>query len=273
MKSVGFDRLLTLTALGVVLMLSSHPGMAQQSGQQKADTAVPMPDTSLPPPLTAKDVAGAGSQIAPAELIRAEPKQEAAPVSELVKPDTAPPPAEPVKAEPNQDAAAPAAQRTTAASPPSTTPASDTTDSAVSEKQIDAAVPVPDTSLPPPLTAKDVETPAKQAAPVDIVNDQSKQNAAAPSAEPAKAAAAPVATADSAVADKLRELINSKQFERFVSHKADRAGIEAFYSSHNYAPLWVSSNAGNDRAKAAITYLGAGRCSWPRSERLPDSRS
>ena len=72
--------------------------------------------------------------------------------------------------------------------------------------------------------------------------------------EPAKAVA-PVATADSGVSDKLRELISSKQFERFVSHKADRAGIEAFYSSHNYAPLWVSNNAGNDRAKAAIAYL------------------
>jgi len=115
---------------------------------------------------------------------------------------------------------------------------------------IETRVPVPDTSLPAPLTAKDVQAPPKQAEP--------KQNAAA-AAEPTKTGtvpiAAPVATADSAVSDKLRELISSKQFERFVLHKADRAGIEAFYSSHGYAPLWVSNNAGNDRARAAAAYL------------------
>ena len=120
------------------------------------------------------------------------------------------------------------------------------------ETSVRTAVPVPDTSLPPPLTAKDIEAPAKQAAP--ITKDEPKQTATIPAVEPAKAVA-PVATADSGVSDKLRELISSKQFERLVSHKADRAGIEAFYSSHNYAPLWVSNNAGNDRAKAAIAYL------------------
>ncbi|HET7164692.1 MAG TPA: L,D-transpeptidase family protein [Pseudolabrys sp.] len=120
------------------------------------------------------------------------------------------------------------------------------------ETSVRTAVPVPDTSLPPPLTAKDIEAPAKQAAPV--TKDEPKQTATIPAVEPAKAAA-PVATADGGVSDKLRELISSKQFERFVSHKADRAGIEAFYGSHNYAPLWVSNNAGNDRAKAAIAYL------------------
>jgi L,D-transpeptidase YcbB len=125
------------------------------------------------------------------------------------------------------------------------------------ETSVQTAVPVPDTSLPPPLTAKDLEAPAKQAAPV--IKDEPKQNAAATAAEPAKTGtvptAAPVATADGGIADKLRELISSKQFERFVSHKADRAGIEAFYGSHNYAPIWVSNNAGNARAKAAAAYL------------------
>jgi murein L,D-transpeptidase YcbB/YkuD len=120
-----------------------------------------------------------------------------------------------------------------------------------SEKPVQASVPVPDTSLPPPLTAKDLETSVKQVAPPDIASPSS--------AEPAKAAtaptAAPVPTADSGVADKLRELITSRQFDRLISHKADRAGIEAFYSARNYAPLWVSNNAANVRAKAAIGYL------------------
>jgi murein L,D-transpeptidase YcbB/YkuD len=127
------------------------------------------------------------------------------------------------------------------------------------EKAVQASVPVPDTSLPPPLTAKDFETPAKQAAPADVIKDEPKQNVTAPSVEPAKAATAPAAppaaTADSAVADKVRELVASRQFERLVNHKADRAGIEAFYSAHNYAPLWITNNASNGRAKAAIAYL------------------
>ncbi len=117
-----------------------------------------------------------------------------------------------------------------------------------------ASVPMPDTTLPPPLTAKDVEATPRQAAPV-----APKQDTAAPTAEPAKAAtvpaASPTVTADGGVADKLRELISGRQFERLVSRKADRAGVEAFYNSHNFAPLWVSDNAANERAKAAIAYL------------------
>jgi L,D-transpeptidase YcbB len=128
-----------------------------------------------------------------------------------------------------------------------------------SDQPVQASVPVPDTTLPPPLTAKDVETPAKQTAPTGLLRDEPKQNATAPSAEPDKAAssptAAPVPTADSGVADKLRELITGRQFDRLVNRKADRSGIEAFYSARSYAPLWVSNNAGNERAKAAIAYL------------------
>ena len=121
------------------------------------------------------------------------------------------------------------------------------------EKAIQASVPMPDTTLPPPLTAKDVQEKPSQATPAGPKQD------AAPPAEGAKAAtpaaAAPAATAESGVADKLRELIASRQLERLVNHKADRAGIEAYYSAHSYAPLWVSNNAGNDRAKTATAYL------------------
>ncbi len=125
------------------------------------------------------------------------------------------------------------------------------------EKPAAASVPVPDTTLPPPLTAKDIDAPAKQAAPSAIIKDEPKQNAAAPANEPPKAATANAApsTTGNLVVDKVRELITGKQFDRLVSRKADRAGIEAFYSAHNYAPLWVSNDAGNERAKAAISYL------------------
>jgi len=119
------------------------------------------------------------------------------------------------------------------------------------ESLAQASVPVPDTSLPPPLTAKDVQAPAKQA-----TKEEPKQDAAAPASEPTKSTAAAAPTPDSPVGEKLRDLITGRQFDRLVSRKADRAGIEAFYSGRNYAPLWVSSNIANERAKAAIAYLG-----------------
>ena len=161
MKSVRFDRLLASTALGLVLMLSSHAGKPQQALAQQ------------------------------------------------------------------------------------------------SEKQIQAAVPMPDTSLPPPLTAKDVSAPA-QAAPSDTTKDapkpaEPKQNATAPAAEPSATAPA-AATADSTVTDKLREMIGGK-LDRIVSRKADREGVESFYKARNYAPLWLSAGAANERAKSAIAYL------------------
>ncbi len=55
-KSARFNSLLASTALALVLILGSDAGMAQQSDQQ-IGAAVPMPNTDLLPPLTAKDVA------------------------------------------------------------------------------------------------------------------------------------------------------------------------------------------------------------------------
>jgi murein L,D-transpeptidase YcbB/YkuD len=146
-----------------------------------------------------------------------------------------------------------------------------------SDQRIDSAVPMPDTDLLPPLTAKDVagtpgaaeakpaeaksaEPKAADSKPVEPKSTEPKQDAAAPAAEPAKAAvvpaAAPVsATADSAVADRLREAISGK-LERIVSRKADREGVESFYKARDYKPLWVSDGAADARAKAAIAYLG-----------------
>ncbi|HXX07487.1 MAG TPA: L,D-transpeptidase family protein, partial [Pseudolabrys sp.] len=151
MKSARFDRLLASTALALVLALSSHAGMAQQT-EKAIQASVPMPDTTLPPPLTAKDV-----EVRPIPSTPSAPKQDVAPAAEAPK----------------------------------------------------AATPTP----------------------------------------------APAATAESAVADKIREIVASRQFDRLVTYKADRAGIEAFYSGRNYAPLWISNNAGNERAKSASAYL------------------
>ena len=129
-----------------------------------------------------------------------------------------------------------------------------------SEKPAEVVAPIPDTSQPP--AAKEVSTEAKPVAVPEAVKEEPKQNAAAPQAEPVKDANKEVAVTpapvsiDTAIADKLRETITGKQFDHTVSRKAERAGIEQFYSARNYAPLWVSNGAGNERAKSAIAMLG-----------------
>ena len=192
-KCARFNRLLASTALGFVLAIASHPGMAQQAAdEQKIDAGVPLPDTTLPPPLTAKDV-------------QSDAKQNAA--------ATAPAPAPDAKSAPQpvQNAAAPA--------------------------------PVQDAAQPAPGAAAAAPAQTAPAAPA--------QTASSPAAEPAK----PAAVAEQAVADRLRDLITSRQFERMVGRKADREGIETYYKHHDYAPIWIANGSADARAKSAADYL------------------
>jgi L,D-transpeptidase YcbB len=160
-----------------------------------------------------------GSPAAPADIVKVEPKQDAAA------------PADIAKTEPKQDAAAPA-------------------DIAKTEPKQDAAAPADVSKTAPKQDAS---------APADVSKTAPKQDAAAPTTEPAKAAAAPAATpasatADSAVADQLREMIAGK-LDRVVNRKADREAVESFYKARDYKPLWVRDGAADARAKAAIAYL------------------
>jgi murein L,D-transpeptidase YcbB/YkuD len=138
---------------------------------------------------------------------------------------------------------------------------------AADQQKVDAAVPVPDTTLPPPLTAKDVQSETKQNAaatapatktepppPQNAAVSTPVENAAAP-AQAAPAAAAVPAVAAQAVADRLRDLITGRQFDRIVGRKADREGIESYYKRHDYAPIWIENGAADARAKSAADYL------------------
>src|SRR5262249_49090926 len=68
------------------------------------------------------------------------------------------------------------------------------------------------------------------------------------------APAAPPATVDP-VAEHLRELASGK-FDRLVGDKEKQAALDAFYAKRNYAPVWITEGKVNDRALAAIDYLG-----------------
>ena len=54
-KSPRLNSLLASTAAVLVLAVSSHAGVAQQANTP-AEASIPMPDTTLPPPLTLKDI-------------------------------------------------------------------------------------------------------------------------------------------------------------------------------------------------------------------------
>jgi murein L,D-transpeptidase YcbB/YkuD len=129
-----------------------------------------------------------------------------------------------------------------------------------SEQQIEVAVPPPG-DMPQP-TLKDFNggsesSAPEMAAPATPTPAMAEPATAAPTmAEPAKTEPA-VATVsiDSAVADKLRDMLTGKALDRVIGRKAERAGAEVFYKARDYKPLWVSNGAADARAKSAIAYL------------------
>jgi L,D-transpeptidase YcbB len=128
----------------------------------------------------------------------------------------------------------------------------------MTDQQINAAVPVPDTSLPPPPTAKDIPGAIEtQPAPAKV------EAAPAPGADAVKAAPAPapvqvaepIKPASDPVVDALREIVSGKQVDRLIIRKAERAGAEAYYKSHDFKPIWIANGALTPAAKAAIDTL------------------
>jgi murein L,D-transpeptidase YcbB/YkuD len=213
-----------------------------------------MPSTGEPTPLL---------PAAPAPAPKAETKPEP-----KAGPQTAPvakvePPPAPV--------AAPAASKPT---PQPQQQADDETDS-----KFEAAPPAPAAARPvaqdqpAPLArpAAAVEAPpARTARPAPVqLQEPAPRPVAAPepvtrpaAARPAPVAARPVQTPapnaanDTQVGDKIREIIASKQFERFASRKADRDAMAALYHKvRSFKPLWVADGAASERATDALDHL------------------
>ncbi len=162
---------------------------------------------------------------------------------------------------------------------------SDTPRASAAELAIDAAVPrpepanvappsagdfkaditatVPDTKVTEPSTAAKAVEPKTETKPADVVtapaakpNDAATPptaTATAPAAEPVKAASN-VAPADQPVADKLRDMIGAKSL-RYFDRKAERAAVEKFYTTREYAPLWTQAGQLTASAKGVIARL------------------
>ena len=99
-----------------------------------------------------------------------------------------------------------------------------------------------DSAAPPPVPAA-IMPPA---APVAI----------APPATSAIRGAVEEKTIDARIADKLRAVITSGQFDKRIDRAPEREAMAAFYAARNYAPLWTTAGKLNPHAKAVIAQLG-----------------
>jgi L,D-transpeptidase YcbB len=94
------------------------------------------------------------------------------------------------------------------------------------------------------------EVPAPSAATADH-GAVPADNTAAPAPMPAPV----VADGNTPIAALLRELANGK-FDGIVGGKNNRPAFDAYYAAHGYAPIWITDGKFNERAAAAIAYLG-----------------
>jgi murein L,D-transpeptidase YcbB/YkuD len=226
MPGVRLNGFLASTAVALLLSVSAGSALAEPLAQPPGGTAaVPAPDQASPGPAA---VAQPDQSNAPAAAVPAPENTNAAvaPAAAAPVPAAAAAPAEAQKsAEPAKEAATP--NPAAAAPAPEAVPA-----------QTGSVAPVPEAAPAQTGAAEPGAAPAGSAAP-------------AANATPAST----LPTADQAVADQLRGLSSGK-FDRLLGGKSERTAVEAFYSGRSFAPIWIADGHANDRAKAAIDYLG-----------------
>jgi L,D-transpeptidase YcbB len=221
MSGFRVDRLLASTA--VFLALSAAAGGALADPQNAAPADSSTTNVTAPAPAAAQTPAAATNTDKAAQPAQST-DQTATPA--------------PIAAAPAPAAAAAPAPAPAAAAVPATPPKTDT-----------ANTPAP---APAPAAAAEPATPPK----TDTASTPAPAPAAATAAAPATAApASALSSADAPIIDQLHALA-SGGFDRIITNKKDRAEIDAFYASRNYAPLWITDGKANERATAATAYLG-----------------
>src|SRR6185369_3944921 len=124
---------------------------------------------------------------------------------------------------------------------------------AASDAEITAAVPMPESADLPPPSVKDI-APAQSAAPaVTPAPAAADITHSVPASDGAKFTTASVG--DTSVVEKLRDQLAAGKFDRILGGKKDRATVETFYATRDFAPIWITDGAMSDRAKAAASYL------------------
>src|ERR1700730_9629709 len=128
------------------------------------------------------------------------------------------------------------------------------------ELAIDAAIPRPGPVNLPPVSINDFKPDTTASVPEAPTTVPAAAPAAAtatpsvdPAAQPTKAAST-VAPADQPVADKLRDMLGTKSL-RYFDRKAERAAVEKFYATREFAPLWTQAGALNASGKGVVARL------------------
>ncbi len=247
MPGVRIDRFLTSTAVVLLLCGAAGGALAEPKFGLNLDAATAQP--SVTPASggaeqpAAKPVEPPSEPAAPAPAVKPQAATERPTMVALAQPDV-----------PSESGAtvppAPAAMPDEPAGPAATQLEPATTQST------ETPVKSPETPSAPAVTEAPAATPQPAAA--TETDEKPTPAAAAPAAEtPTPAATAPIAIADAnaPVVDQLHEMANGK-FDRLLGGKKERAAFEAFYSARNFAPLWITDGKANERAQAAIAYLG-----------------
>jgi L,D-transpeptidase YcbB len=245
MPGIRVDRLLASTAIALLLALPTTGTFAGSENDPAAGATPPresQADNANKPAVS--DPAQKASNDAPADT--SKPQETAAPASNS---------AEKPAGEAKPTAASDSTPSTTGqaaqsaggeAKPEAKSEAKSETKSAPSTEPTQ-----PGDGAKSAAEGKPAETKPADAKP----GDTAVTSAPATASPEAAIVAAPVAPGpDAAIAEQLRELGNGK-FDRIIGSKKDRTQIEAFYSSRNYAPLWIADGKPNARATAAIGYL------------------
>ncbi len=220
----GFDRVL-MTVAATFLAVSATSAHAQSDPPRSSaaelaiDAAVPRPEPANVPPPTASDFK---PDTVKADITASTP--------DAAKVDA-----------PKIDAAK--ATETLAAPKPAdvaTAPAADTAKPDVAK---------PDVAKTEPANTE----PAKNDTATTTPASPPAATAAAPAAEPVKAASN-VPPADQPVADKLKDMLGAKSL-RYFDRKAERAAVEKFYTARDFAPLWTQAGALTAAGKGVIARL------------------
>ena len=124
---------------------------------------------------------------------------------------------------------------------------------AASDAEITAAVPMPESADLPPPSVRDI-APAAVAAPIATPAPTATDiTHSVPASDGAKFTTASVG--DTAIVEKLRDQMAAGKFDRILGGKKDRATVETFYATRDFAPIWIADGAMSDRGKAAAAYL------------------
>lgn len=110
-----------------------------------------------------------------------------------------------------------------------------------------------DVATTPAPEAPKSETAKTEPAKAEPASPTMPTTAAAPAAEPVKAASN-VPAADQPVADKLKDMIGAKTSRHF-DRKNERAAVEKFYGARDFAPVWTQGGSLTAAAKGVIARL------------------